>query len=352
MLGRLGRTFEVLRSAVASELAEGAALPLATKVKLWRGGFKSASHRLFALEHNDPRDYVSDLEIARARRINGAFGRILKDKLLFAPMLAPYAQVPAVLGLIERGQLQPLAAPGLRSVEALLALSAPHGLILKPVKGNKGRGVLSVRADGAETRQVYLDGQAVGAAEVARKVAALDGYLVVARVQQAAYAEQIFPGSANTVRVITMRDPDTGEVFVPAAIHRFGTRATVPTDNFQTGGLSVAVDLETGVLGRAVRAPGYTGGELRWLSAHPDTGAQITGVAIPDWTGVKATVTRIVEAYPFLRYVGWDVVVSERGVVLIEGNHNINLGLQVHGPLLKDARVRRFFEFYEVIPTR
>lgn len=350
MLGRVGRTFEVLRSAVASELAEGAALPLATKLKLWRSGFKTASHRLFGLEHNDPRDYVSDLEIARARRINGVFGRMLKDKLLFAPMLEPYAQVPEVLGLVERGRLQPLTAPSLKGVEALLELSAPRGVILKPVKGNKGRGVLSVRVDGAG--EVYLDGQVVSGAEVARRVASLDGYLVVARVQQAPYADRIFSGSANTIRIVTMRDPATGEVFIPAAIHRFGTRATVPTDNFQTGGLSVAVDLETGVLGRAVRAPGYTGGELRWLSAHPDTGAPITGVAIPDWAEVKATVTRVVEAYPFLRYVGWDVVVSERGVVLIEGNHNINLGLQVHGALLRDARVRRFFEFYKVIPAR
>lgn len=350
MVAQLRRKAEVLTSALAAELAGGADLPLATKIKLWRRGFKSSSYQLFDLGCNDPRDYVSDLEVARAGRINGAFGRILKDKLLFAPMLAPYARVPEVLGLVERGTVYPLAAAELTGAEALLGRAAEGGVILKPAAGNKGKGVLSVMRD-PPTGELRLNGQPTTAGVVAQKLATLDGYLVVARVQQAAYAEQIFSGSANTIRIITMRDPDNGEVFVPAAIHRFGTAATAPTDNFQTGGVSAAIDLATGALGRAVRFPTETGGELRWLAAHPDTQAPISGVVIPRWAEVKETVTALVEAYRFLKYVGWDVVVSDAGIVIIEGNHNINLGLQVHGPLLRDPRLRRFFEYYKVIPA-
>jgi len=341
------RTAEVVRSALAAELAGGADIPLTTKVKLWRRGFKSASHRLFDLEHNDPRGYVSDLDVSRARRINGAFGRILKDKLLFAPMLAPYAQVPEVLGLVERGRVYPLADARLTGVDALL--SAASAVILKPARGNKGKGVLSVTVTDEGVR---LNGVPVTPAEVAQRVSTLDGYLIVAWVQQAAYAHEIFPGSANTIRIVTMQDPETGEVFIPAAIHRFGTVATAPTDNFQTGGVSAAIDLSTGVLGRAVQFPSYTGGGLRWLAAHPDTRAPITGVAVPRWDEVRATVTKLVTVYRFLKYVGWDVVVTDSGVVIIEGNHNINLGLQVHGPLLENPRARRFFEYHKVIAAR
>lgn len=349
MVAQLRRKAEVIKSALAAELAGGADLPLATKIKLWRRGFKSGSYRLFDLGRNDPREYVSDLEVARARRINGAFGRILKDKLLFAPMLAPYAQVPEILGLVERGTVYPLAEAGLTGAEALLERAAAGGVILKPATGNKGKGVLSVTQD--PSTGLRLNGRPATPSEVAHKLATLDGYLIVARVQQATYAEQIFSGSANTIRIVTMRDPDNGEVFVPAAIHRFGTTATVPTDNFQSGGVSAAIDLETGALGRAVRFPTETGGELRWLAAHPDSRAPISGVVIPSWAEVKETVTALVEVYRFLKYVGWDVVVSDAGVVIIEGNHNINLGLQVHGPLLRDPRVRRFFEYHEVIPA-
>lgn len=348
-MASLLRTAETLQRALAAELSGGAEVPWRTKLKLWRAGFKSASYALFGLEHNDPRDYVSDLEVARASRINGALGRVLKDKLLFASLFAPYAAVPEVYGVIERGQVYPLSRPELRDVGALLELSAKHPLILKPARGNKGRGVLSLRTEGGA---LHLSGQAVTPNEVADSVGALDGYLIVARVQQHAYADTIFAAATNTIRIITLKDPDTGEVFIPAAVHRFGTALTAPTDNFQTGGLSAAIDVATGQLGRAAQFPTFTGGELRWLERHPDTGAQLSGVQISRWDEVKKTVTGLIGAFPFLRYVGWDVVVTEAGVVIIEGNHNINLGVQVHGPLLKDARTRRFFEHHKVLRPR
>lgn len=350
MLGRIRRTAATARSALATEMAGGVDIPLATKLKLWRGGFKSASYQLFDLEHNNPHNYVSDLNVARAGQINGAFGRILKDKLLFAPTLAPYAQVPDTLGIVERGRIYPLADPALTGVDALVS-RAGAGVIFKPAKGNKGKGVFSVSRDSADG-DLHLNGAPATLAEVAQKIGMLDDYLIVAKVQQGAYARDIFPGSANTIRIVTMQDPETGEIFIPAAIHRFGTTTTVPTDNFQTGGLSVAIELATGKLGRAVQFPTYTGGELSWLEAHPDTRTPITGVTVPRWNEVKATVTKLVEVFRFLKYVGWDVVVTDDGVVIIEGNHNINLGLQVHGPLLKNSRVRRFYEHYKIIAAR
>lgn len=352
MVSKLKRSAEVLRSAALSEVAGGAAIPWPQKLALWRRGFKSGSYTLFGLEHNRSEDYISDLEVSRARRINGAFSRILKDKLLFEPMLKPYAQVPEVLALVERGRLYALPKEGGRraqgTLEALLE-RAPAGVILKPVRGNKGRGVLSLTH---EADALHLNGQPVGAARAHETLRALDGYLVVARAQQAEYAAHIFPGSANTVRVVSMKDPDTGEVFFPAAMHRFGGTRTVPTDNFQTGGVSAAVDLGAGRLGRAVRHPNFTGGRLEWVSHHPDTGSPIEGVVIPRWDEVKATLKRVVDAYPFLRYVGWDVLITPDGVCLIEGNHNINLGLQVHGPLLRDPRVRQFYEAHGVLSRR
>jgi hypothetical protein len=346
----LQRELHTLYTALLAEVAEGVALPWSQRLSLWRKGFKSASHALFELAQHRPEEYVSDLEVARARRINGALGRILKDKLLFEAMLRPYARVPRVLALVERGRLVWRPGVGVEeaTLEALLATS-PAGIIAKPVRGSKGRGVLSLRQqEGA----FYLSGQAVTVGHAQELFAQLDGYLVVERAEQAEYAARIFPDAANTIRVISMNDPETGEVFLPAAMHRFGSVRTRPTDNFQTGGISAAIDLATGRLGRAVRHPNFTGGRLEWVSHHPDTGSPIEGVVIPRWDEVQATLKRVVEAYPFLRYVGWDVLVTPDGICLIEGNHNINLGLQVHGPLLRDPRVRRFYEAHGILRRR
>lgn len=362
----LRRTAEVLQRALASELAGSADIPLTTKLRLWRSGFKSDSYRLFDLAHNAPGDYVSDLEVARAGKINGAYGRVLKNKLLFASLFSPHCAVPEIYGIVERGQVYPISRAELTSAAALLELSRQEPVILKPAKGNKGKGVLSlsaaaegdeaggvkangVEANGVKTNRVKLNAEPLPDDAIIRTLEGLDGYLIVARVQQAPYADAIFAGATNTIRVITLKDPESGEVYVPAAIHRFGTALTAPTDNFQTGGLSAAVEVASGVMGRAAQFPSYTGGELKWVDAHPDTGAPIAGATIPRWAEAKATVIRLVETFPFLKYVGWDVAITERAVVIIEGNHNINLGLQVHGPLLRDPRARKFFEHYGVL---
>jgi hypothetical protein len=48
---------------------------------------------------------------------------------------------------------------------------------------------------------------------------------------------------------------------------------------------------------------------------------------------------------PYLPYVGWDVVVTDDGIRILEGNSNSGLdGIQHYGPLLADPRVRRFYE--------
>jgi hypothetical protein len=54
---------------------------------------------------------------------------------------------------------------------------------------------------------------------------------------------------------------------------------------------------------------------------------------------------------PFIRYAGWDVLVDDGGTpVIIEGNNNTDLDLfQVHGGLLRDPRVRRFYETCKVL---
>lgn len=115
--------------------------------------------------------------------------------------------------------------------------------------------------------------------------------------------------------------------------------------------MSAAIDLKTGVLSPAVRNLRRGSGELAWSPQHPDTGAQIEGVQIPHWSQVKECVLALTTSFNFLVYVGWDILITDAGPCLIEGN-TANVGvrsLQVHRPLLRDRRVRRFFEFYEVI---
>ena len=103
------------------------------------------------------------------------------------------------------------------------------------------------------------------------------------------------------------------------------------------------VDPETGRLGAAIRV--LPNGRPEAVDCHPDTGVKIEGAVVPGWHDALARVLEIAREHPYLPYVGWDVVVTDQGIRLLEGNSNSSTDLlQVHGPLLVDPRIRRFYK--------
>jgi hypothetical protein len=140
-----------------------------------------------------------------------------------------------------------------------------------------------------------------------------------------------------------MRDPLTREVFVPAAVHRFGARGTEPVDNWSRGGLSCEINIDTGMLGKGLRHPSRTGGRMVPYRAHPDTGTIIEGQVVPHWADLIAGVNELMGLFPEFDYVAWDMLATPGGWVVIEGNDAMGVDvLQVHRGLLADPRVRHF----------
>ena len=321
-------------------------MPLSLKIKLWRHGFRSWSYALYELDRNDPSHYLPDAAGLDAAYINGEFcQRVMADKLLFSLLLKDHVQTPSSLAVIDRGNLFSLGERVIVGVSSLLDYCAvTNGVILKPNKGSKGRGVHGVKVEG---KNVYLNGQAVQREALERLVSTLDVYLVVPWVEQAPYAAEVFPQSTNTLRIVTMQDPGNAhEPFIPVAIHRFGVEASVPTDNASRGGVFCPVDLETGRLGRAVKLPPKTGGKLVWFDEHPDTSVRFEDVTVSRWPWVKEQLLGLVKTFPSFRHIGWDVVVTSQGLCVLEGNEKPMISFQMFHPYLKDPRVVRFFKHY------
>jgi hypothetical protein len=104
-------------------------------------------------------------------------------------------------------------------------------------------------------------------------------FIVESGIRQHPYASSIHPNCVNTIRVLTLKDPDTGQQFVAGAAHRFGTQLTGSVDNFSRGGLSALVDIETGILSAAKSNPGFY--QCDRYPRHCDSGAAIEGVSVP-----------------------------------------------------------------------
>lgn len=147
----------------------------------------------------------------------------------------------------------------------------------------------------------------------------------------------------NTLRIISQLNKDN-EVEILGARLRISVNNHV--DNLASGNIAAAVDLKTG----KVNGPGvYSDITKSNVSSHPVSGIVLEGFQIPMWEDCVSLVNKAALHRPENRSIGWDVVLTEKGPELLEGNHNwckilwqlpINTGL-------KSVLVKHLSEFPE-----
>ena len=122
----------------------------------------------------------------------------------------------------------------------------------------------------------------------------------------------IYPGSINTVRIVTIVD-DNKTPHIICAYFRIGNGKYV--DNFNSGGMVAPVNEENGeVMDKAIDK------KKNLYERHPATNAIIQGFVFPDWQKAIKMVKKAALVVPEMRYIGWDVAFSSKGPVLVEGN--------------------------------
>jgi hypothetical protein len=321
------RVLRVAASEAYHALRRRDGVPLRKRLACWRHGFFADKAVMYDFDRLGYAPYLSDYERhVRTNRINDV-GYVLGDKFVAYHVLrgigAPTPELYATVGSADAATVE--------------ALAREHGaLILKPRSGSGGVGVQRVEhRDGAflvdDRRLENLAGLELAA-----------GTLVYEFARQHAYSDRIFPGSTNTIRLLTMLDSEAGRPFVAAAVHRFGTRCSAPVDNFESGGLTAHVDLASGALGPAIVK--VRDGRPVWHDAHPDTGSAIRDTVVPHWNAVHTRITEIAGKLHGIHYAGWDIVITQDGFTILEGNNRPGVNvLQIHRPLLVDERVLRFY---------
>lgn len=328
-------------------------LPVGHRIWCYRQGFLSKSAELYGLDRDNVDLYISDLHKHRSVKTSKPYFAVSNRKLAFHLVFAHSYRdrLPPLLGAIRSGRfvhVPEFEAP----VETLEELVDDHlgegGIVCKPEDKSEGEGIFTVSRD----RDGYrLDGTPSERGEVLSRLRDLDGYLIEGRVAQASYAADVFPDATNTLRIITMVDPDSGEPFVAAAVHRFGNAKTAPVDNWSRGGVCAPIDVETGELGEVAENPER--GPPPFRTDHPDTGAPITGVEVPGWETVRDEVLEMSDEFAYMwPYLGWDAVVTDHdgSFVIIETNAPPGITApQTHEPLLADPRVRRFCEYHGIV---
>jgi hypothetical protein len=260
--------------------------------------------------------------------------------------------VPVVHGLYHpRFGMTVTGAPFSNAAEvgAVLAQAGTRRIFVKPRGGRQGMAAAAFTLSNGAEDLLCDDGRGgSGPVPLADLLASLPaespreyrstffGWVIQDYLAQHPTLAALNPDALNTVRLVTWLDT-AGTVAPLMAILRLG-RAGSQVDNWDRGGISVAIDLATGTLGEGIFKPEYGGTRT---DRHPGTGARFTGVALPDWRAAVALCTRAAGVLPGVRSIGWDLAFTPAGPVIVEGNGSWDLPMvQVHTDGLLTEAVR------------
>lgn len=185
---------------------------------------------------------------------------------------------------------------------AFTAFLAENGdLIAKPLEGSSGVGIERF------TREHWAGREADFLRELNEKGIGI----IEERVIQHAEMMRMCPTSVNTIRIATLLgDKKQGVVY---AFLRIGNGKVM--DNVDCGGMAARVDLATGkLLTVGADKAGNT------FTHHPITGTPIVGFTVPFFHEAMDMCNFAATKVPQMRFVAWDVAITENGPVFIEGN--------------------------------
>lgn len=195
---------------------------------------------------------------------------------------------------------------------------AGRDLFIKPDRGWASRGTILL-----EWRSDKAGWQAIGAYTEIVPLNGLSRCLLLAsggadiilqpRLRTHPDLVDLSPRALANVRVVTIRSPN-GRLSVFSAALRIPGHEEHCSD--VADGFFVPVDTNNGCLGYAEgldMAPGP-------LSSHPVTGVQIHGRIISQWPEMRLHALAAHALLPSVRAIGWDLVPTESGVLILEAN--------------------------------
>ena len=223
--------------------------------------------------------------------------------------------------------------------------------VVKPAAGSGGDGILVITGRSKRKRDCFrlASGVLITEAEIAHHLSnivsgqySLSGNPDKALIEYCVHFDPIFAEvsyqGVPDIRVIVYRG------YPAMAMVRLPTRASDGKANLHQGAVGAGVDIAlgetlTGVLKNDV------------VDDHPDTGALIAGLKIPQWDFILESAARGYEVTG-LGYLGVDMVIdADRGPLILEMNARPGLNIQIANGTGLSNRISRLDEIYDARAT-
>ena len=304
------------------------------------GGFMADQITLYNLNSKNKKEYLSEFDWYKSRYINEPYNFILNNKLVAVDILKQYTDVPKTLCIKKKGTIYG-AEVNINNVDGILSYIKDEDVYIKPINIGKGIGVNKISYD---NKKFYLDYKEISDLELKKILEKRDNYFISTSINQSKALNKIYDKCSNTIRLITVRDEETKKCKALFAVQRIGTKETIPVDNGSRGGLIAKIDIETGELSGAKSLH-----NLEEFDNHPDSNNPIKGVKIKNWNQIKDKYVTLMEKFPYLYFVAWDILLTDKGPVIIEANTSSGVNIiQVFGGQ-RNEELGYFYKNHKII---
>ncbi|GJL60971.1 MAG: hypothetical protein NPIRA03_38280 [Nitrospirales bacterium] len=263
------------------------------------------------------------------------WGGLSLDKIVFYTFMEgagiPYPRIQAIFDMNGRFIKGIPTCSSQETLATYLKSQAVYPIFVKPSHGNFGRGAHYVSSyNPQEDAVVFANGTQASTSEF---IEGLETKLSGGQIFQDVFKPHpdlaIRCGSrSSTLRVVVIMTTYGPQLC--RAVWKIPTGSNI-IDNFQhgrTGNLLASVDVVTGDVYRVIGQA--ADGEFTQVSTHPDTGADLMPLRIPDWKKVEDLCLTAARLLPGLRLLHFDVAISDKGPLLLEVNFRGNLDLLQH----------------------
>lgn len=283
-----------------------------------------------------------------AKHISPYYHGIAHDKLLAYGVLEGF-QIPVPRTLAVYHRFRSYGGVPVFSNREVLAAHLRQGMTYpffsKPIGGFASLGIAAVESYDAGSDQLLLgDGRKIPLADY---VAELDGF-----ESGALFQEKLLPhpqiaeatgGRVSTIRLILLVRDEGPEVY--RAIWKVMAGDNMADNFWRNGNLLGAVEPETGRVYRVIRG---VGPEQEEIEVHPDSGAAMKDLVLPDWQKLLDLGHTTAAIFPELRIIALDIALCPQGPVVVE----VNIGGALNLPQLatgKGILEPKFVDFLEEV---
>ena len=322
-------------------------LPLKDKLLAIKYGFSSNLYHMYGLNKGNIKDYISEYQRYLSREINGEYKILFDNKILFTKFFEEYINVPKILAIILE-KIYNDNGKELKDFE-IVNILRENKSIIKPISGTGGgTGVHLIECIDTENNIFLIDEEERDEEQLLDFIKKSNGCIITKFIEQNEYSKMIWNKATNTIRVITIKKPETNEYIIPLAVHRWGNRKSGPVDNACKGGYVTKINVENGIMGET-----KTYSNLTPIDKHPDSNAIIKGKKIPKWEEIKQKLIENAKKLPYIPFIAWDILIDENeNFYAIEVNASSSLELfQMFGSI-KETELWKFYEYYGVIKSK